>query len=234
MYSPTSTPSPTTTLVRALYCMAAAQNPDSLLGSSLEADGDKVEGEKNTLLDAGSVAHGITAERVSLITKDSRIGETGRNGVIGDGDGNIEDEIKLADLSLDTTASTPATPAPIKKPRLAPILRFTTHTVTTPPTTYSPNPKEYFLTSWRMADHAYKMDPCPFPTRARGLFTQIVEGTDDDFKIVARGYDKFFNVGEVSWTMVSCAVHALRVNILIMILYASGRMYRSTLQHLMS
>lgn len=56
-----------------------------------------------------------------------------------------------------------------------------------------------------MADYAYKRDPCPFPTRARGLFTEKVEGRaeGDEYRIVARGYDKFFNVGEVSWTQVN-------------------------------
>lgn len=53
-----------------------------------------------------------------------------------------------------------------------------------------------YLTSWHMQDYAYKRDPCPFPTRARGLFTS-------QDRIVLRGYDKFFNVGEVSWTKVS-------------------------------
>ncbi|GAA5899650.1 hypothetical protein JCM8208_000617 [Rhodotorula glutinis] len=57
------------------------------------------------------------------------------------------------------------------------------------------------LTSWKMADYAYKREPCPFPTRARGLFTEHVRGGDEDeYRIVARGYDKFFNIGEVSWT----------------------------------
>ncbi|BGP42918.1 tRNA ligase [Rhodotorula kratochvilovae] len=60
------------------------------------------------------------------------------------------------------------------------------------------------LTSWKMADYAYKREPCPFPTRARGLFTERVkgdkQGEEDEYRIVARGYDKFFNIGEVSWT----------------------------------
>ncbi|GAA5902703.1 hypothetical protein JCM6882_004046 [Rhodosporidiobolus microsporus] len=60
------------------------------------------------------------------------------------------------------------------------------------------------LTSWKMADYAYKREPCPFPTRARGLFTEKVAGDkvgeQEDYRIVARGYDKFFNIGEVSWT----------------------------------
>ena len=61
--------------------------------------------------------------------------------------------------------------------------------------------QERELTSWKMADYAYKRDPCPFPTRARGLFTEKIG--EEDYRIVARGYDKFFNVNEVSWTQVS-------------------------------
>jgi len=86
--------------------------------------------------------------------------------------------------------------------------------------------EERVLTSWKMADYAYKRDPCPFPTRARGLFTEKLQRRrprreqqgeeeaeedqdqdqdedDDEYRIVARGYDKFFNVNEVSWTQVS-------------------------------
>ncbi|KAG0144313.1 hypothetical protein CROQUDRAFT_47484 [Cronartium quercuum f. sp. fusiforme G11] len=57
--------------------------------------------------------------------------------------------------------------------------------------------------SWTMLEHVYRREPCPFPTRARGLFTlkdskqALGHGR---YKILARGYDKFFNVGEVSWT----------------------------------
>ena len=54
----------------------------------------------------------------------------------------------------------------------------------------------YTITSWKMQDYAYKRDPCPYPTRARGLFTV---GTE---RIIARAYDKFFNVDEVTWTKV--------------------------------
>ncbi|GAA5824856.1 hypothetical protein JCM11251_005368 [Rhodosporidiobolus azoricus] len=82
------------------------------------------------------------------------------------------------------------------------LLRSTNHTVTIK----GDDGKEVkrVLTSWKMADYAYKRDPCPFPTRARGLFTEKVagekEGEQEDYRIVARGYDKFFNIGEVSWT----------------------------------
>lgn len=57
------------------------------------------------------------------------------------------------------------------------------------------------VTSWRMQDYAYKAEPCPFPTRARGLFTSQ-QPEHKDRPILVRGYDKFFNVGEVSWTKV--------------------------------
>ncbi|GAA5948367.1 hypothetical protein JCM3765_001389 [Sporobolomyces pararoseus] len=68
--------------------------------------------------------------------------------------------------------------------------------------------EERVLTSWKMADYAYKREPCPFPTRARGLFTEKIKGSseegegeeEEEYRIVARGYDKFFNVNEVSWT----------------------------------
>lgn len=81
------------------------------------------------------------------------------------------------------------------------LLRSTNHTVTIP----GPGGKEEkrVLTSWKMADYAYKREPCPFPTRARGLFTEKVgKGESEEYRIVARGYDKFFNVNEVSWTKV--------------------------------
>ena len=58
--------------------------------------------------------------------------------------------------------------------------------------------------SWKMNEFKYYDIPSPFPTLARGLFTQDVE-VDNSVKhrIVARGYDKFFNIGEVPWTTVS-------------------------------
>ncbi|KAG6915576.1 hypothetical protein DXG01_010877 [Tephrocybe rancida] len=66
--------------------------------------------------------------------------------------------------------------------------------------------------SWKMNEFKYYDIPSPFPTLARGIFTVELpkdaakdaadEGKEDDkkFRIVARGYDKFFNIGEVPWT----------------------------------
>ncbi|SCZ97600.1 BZ3500_MvSof-1268-A1-R1_Chr4-3g07285 [Microbotryum saponariae] len=103
-------------------------------------------------------------------------------------------QLKLASTSTAASPST-ATPKSIRN-----LLHSSLHTVHTsdPSTTHH-------ITSWKMADYAYKRDPCPFPTRARGLFTENVDpnGTSragEQYRIVARGYDKFFNVGEVSWT----------------------------------
>ncbi|PHH77804.1 hypothetical protein CDD80_185 [Ophiocordyceps camponoti-rufipedis] len=50
--------------------------------------------------------------------------------------------------------------------------------------------------SWRFPDHEYKR--ASLPTNARGLFT--TKKKDGTHEIVVRGYDKFFNVGEVSHT----------------------------------
>ncbi|KAG5731794.1 hypothetical protein E4T56_gene1573 [Termitomyces sp. T112] len=73
--------------------------------------------------------------------------------------------------------------------------------------------------SWKMNEFKYYDIPSPFPTLARGLFSvelmkedvkeatedghEITKGENTDNKknrIVARGYDKFFNIGEVPWT----------------------------------
>lgn len=76
-------------------------------------------------------------------------------------------------------------------PKLSKLLKHTDHVVAK-----QGSEDSYNVTSWKMQDYAYKRDPCPYPTRGRGLFTM---GHD---RIVARGYDKFFNVDEVSWTKV--------------------------------
>lgn len=56
--------------------------------------------------------------------------------------------------------------------------------------------KKFLITSWRFRDWDYKSPH--LPTYARGLF--IGKNEKDEDEIVVRGYDKFFNVGEVSAT----------------------------------
>ena len=86
--------------------------------------------------------------------------------------------------------------------KLSKLLKHTDHIVPSSATSrQDERGKEYRLTSWKMQDYMYKRDPCPYPTRARGLFTLGKE------RIVARAYDKFFNVGEVSWTKVILHVY---------------------------
>jgi tRNA ligase len=63
----------------------------------------------------------------------------------------------------------------------------------------SPEHADYTLTSWKMNEFKYYDIPSPFPTLARGLFTQTENGKH---RIVVRGYDKFFNIGEVPWNTV--------------------------------
>ncbi|KAJ2454489.1 trna ligase [Coemansia sp. RSA 2336] len=53
------------------------------------------------------------------------------------------------------------------------------------------------ITSWKSVDFLYKKEPCPLPTMARGLFTGMSDG---EKRILNRGYDKFFNINEVSKT----------------------------------
>lgn len=64
--------------------------------------------------------------------------------------------------------------------------------------------REHIISSWRMAEQMYRMQPPPFPTLARGLFTEpVADGGDETHRIVARGYEKFFNVSELDYTTVS-------------------------------
>ncbi|KAF7730681.1 hypothetical protein EC973_001630 [Apophysomyces ossiformis] len=51
--------------------------------------------------------------------------------------------------------------------------------------------------SWTMQDYLYKQQPRLYPIKARGLFT--TENKEGQHSIVIRGYDKFFNIGEVAW-----------------------------------
>ena len=68
--------------------------------------------------------------------------------------------------------------------------------------------------SWKMNEHKYYNIPSPFPTLARGLFTQDIEvGGEVRHRIVARGYDKFFNIGEVPWTTVRVSCMLLSFHI---------------------
>ena len=70
----------------------------------------------------------------------------------------------------------------------------------------------FTLESWKMSESRYYDVPSPFPTLARGLFSIKEHGTNGDelrYRIVARGYDKFFNIGEVPWTTVRCVPPAL-------------------------
>ena len=69
----------------------------------------------------------------------------------------------------------------------------------------APADPSIFVRSWKMNEFKYYDIPSPFPTLARGLFTQEIKNASGKTKhrIVARGYDKFFNIGEVPWTTVS-------------------------------
>ena len=72
--------------------------------------------------------------------------------------------------------------------------------------THATSSRQHTISSWKMPEHLYRIHPSPLPTLARGLFTEPVEQTEgegDKFRIVARGYEKFFNTGEVPYTDVS-------------------------------
>ncbi|KZT54865.1 hypothetical protein CALCODRAFT_499280 [Calocera cornea HHB12733] len=112
----------------------------------------------------------------------------------------------------------------IQQPKLVKATRHKVHPPRpdAPPPPQGDPPAPESITSWKMLEHLYRQSPCPFPTLARGLFTTWTSEEDvpeplvskrkdkpevwkreeegGQWKIVARGYDKFFNVGEVGWT----------------------------------
>ncbi|KAJ3297726.1 hypothetical protein HK104_000204 [Borealophlyctis nickersoniae] len=57
--------------------------------------------------------------------------------------------------------------------------------------------REIPIYSYNCTEYLFRKRPCPFPTLARGLF---VRELPSGWEIVVRGYDKFFNVGEVPST----------------------------------
>ncbi|KIY68086.1 hypothetical protein CYLTODRAFT_436728 [Cylindrobasidium torrendii FP15055 ss-10] len=64
----------------------------------------------------------------------------------------------------------------------------------------APSDPEIKVRSWKMDEFKYYDVPSPFPSLVRGLFTVDVPGKEPSYRIVCRGYDKFFNIGEVPWT----------------------------------
>ncbi|KWU43436.1 RNA ligase [Rhodotorula sp. JG-1b] len=175
-------PSATTKLVEELLAFGkddAAPAPSS----SLDREAEDVAANRNK-------AHSSSREPVA---------STGR---IADGNDDGA-AARLSKLSLEDRDASAPQPKPAKPAKsLKNLLRSTSHTIRLQDA--DGTERKRVLTSWKMPDYAYKRDPCPFPTRARGLFTERVKGNDngeeDEYRIVARGYDKFFNVGEVSWT----------------------------------
>lgn len=58
--------------------------------------------------------------------------------------------------------------------------------------------KELSVTSFKQNEWLYDKEPSPLPTLARGLFAYYSD--IGQWRILARGYDKFFNIDQVSFT----------------------------------
>lgn len=88
-----------------------------------------------------------------------------------------------------------------KQPK--PLIRSTGHLV-------SGASSQHHLLSWKVAEFAYRKSTSvgsELPTLARGLFTERIDvesssssAKEAKHRIVVRGYDKFFNLGEMAWT----------------------------------
>lgn len=81
-----------------------------------------------------------------------------------------------------------------------PLVRLTHFTL--PPS--AEDPVEHDIVSWKAQEFAYRQfsqDPDDLPTLARGLFTERMRDEVGEYeRILIRGYDKFFNQGELPWT----------------------------------
>jgi tRNA splicing ligase len=86
---------------------------------------------------------------------------------------------------------------------------------------------EQAITTWKMSEFRYYDIPSPFPTLARGLFTRK---DGECYEIVARGYDKFFNIGEVPWNTVRPNEHTCRYSVLLFF-FISGQRWKDIPRH---
>ncbi|KIS70946.1 tRNA ligase [Mycosarcoma maydis] len=120
-----------------------------------------------------------------------------------------------------STSSAPFTPAHIKeiasstalvaqldaaRKRPKPLIRSTGHIVERTDSHVNSNDADHHhLLSWKVAEFAYRKTTSigsELPTLARGLFTERIgcSSAAEKHRIVVRGYDKFFNLGEMAWT----------------------------------
>lgn len=185
----------TTALVNALQSFGLEE-------ATPEGIEDDLDGEDEEITVAGKLASSRTVKEEEAAKGGKDEGEVkSKSKSKGKGKGKELSE-ELGDLNHDKNKKSPP---PVTK-SIKGLLRHSDHIITLPSEHIDgkeSGSSTRVLTSWKMADWAYKREPCPFPTRARGLFTERVDGTEEEYRIVARGYDKFFNVNEVSWTKVS-------------------------------
>ena len=90
--------------------------------------------------------------------------------------------------------------------------------------------------SWKMNEFKYYDVPSPFPTLARGLFTREIPDDSQKngkrYEIVARGYDKFFNIGEVPWTTVGFVLSYFSSLSLLIVSLSGYQLKRILLPHI--
>ncbi|WFD04289.1 RNA ligase (ATP) [Malassezia obtusa] len=103
--------------------------------------------------------------------------------------------MRAADAQVDAFVASLRATALAKTSK--PLMRSTLYTVDAAD---GPHP----ILSWRTQEYAYRQfsqDQDELPTLARGLFTEEFDTPDGKHqRVVVRGYDKFFNVGELAWT----------------------------------
>lgn len=202
---------------------AGAANRSSTAGGDTTAQHD--DDEQDSDLDNEQ-------EQVTVAGKDARsVHQEPSSSDSSKGRQPVHEHLNKLSLNEDSPHAEKPKPKPPKS--LRSLLRSSEHSITL---ASGGQTTTRVLTSWKMADYAYKREPCPFPTRARGLFTERIDdgnSSEEQYRIVARGYDKFFNVNEVSWTHVRLR-HAELVQtagkLTVPALYNSGMLSQSNLR----
>lgn len=118
-----------------------------------------------------------------------------------------------AQHSVDPSADALVAALSAAKRKDKPLIRSTAHTITSGGASSGGAGSDavpakegevmHVLHSWKTAEFAYRKSGnvgSELLTLARGLFTEQV--ADKHHRIAVRGYDKFFNIGEMAWTKV--------------------------------
>lgn len=85
-----------------------------------------------------------------------------------------------------------------------PPIRYTTKNL--------PDQPDFYVHCWNLLGSKYNRVRTPLPTPASSLFTTCeMDSNDAPYKIVVRGYDRFFEIDEMPWTTVRRSIMLMAI-----------------------